>query len=346
MNKRYELHIYSNKDGLNGVVPIRSIFCRLNEKELAGIALTNHDSIGKEILNCNFDDNKKRIIGSTISIQNNYSGYEAVILVKDIKGYENLIKLLELASENDVNILNFPDIDKYREGLLIGCSCNSFVGENCQDDKKTGILEQKMIEKMGNFFDYYEVAPPEYNSTYPFDGSWTKELIYSIIGYAEKMNKPVVAVSAAGYSNCYEEMALRILNYIHYSYDSNSDELIDYKQKNKAYLYSTSEMLDIFSFLGEDLAKKIVFDNTENIADQIIMDLETLSNLRNIKYEKINTDNEYVLGEEKARKLVQTFIFKNKITLDSVMIEKCVSILSECRTSDYVREYLIKRNVI
>ena len=35
------------------------------------------------------------------------------------------------------------------------------------------------------------------------------------------------------------------------------------------HFYSTQEMLDAFSFLGEDVAKEIVIENTNKLADQI-----------------------------------------------------------------------------
>ena len=197
------------------------------------------------------------------------------LLAKNPVGYKNMFRVLSdsLTTHLKVEARMIKSVlDKNREGILVGS--NSLYGE-IFNLVYTGNYE-KAHERI-KYYDYVEVAPVSgykhmINDLY--DGEFTiKTIIKKIIEIADAEGVPVVATS-----NCY---------YINPKDKKYRDILINFPQlggkfhnlyshviKSKdpapdAHLRTTNEMLNEFDFLDKDLAKKIVIDNTNMIADGI-----------------------------------------------------------------------------
>lgn len=210
---------------------------------------------------------------------NNLNGYAAhgevykrarpshmTVLAKDQAGLKNLYKLVSIASTKDFfRIPRTPksDLARLHDGLLYGSGC-------WQGDVFIAMMQKGYDEarEKAKFYDYLEVQPPATYSQLIADGlikdeDQLHEIIENIIKLGKELNKPVVATSDAHYVDQKDAIYRKILIAAQRSNPSRN------KPQPDLHFYSTQEMLDAFSFLGEDVAKEIVIDNTNKIADKL-----------------------------------------------------------------------------
>lgn len=210
---------------------------------------------------------------------NNLNGYAAhgevykrarpshmTVLAKDQKGLKNLYKLVSIASTKDFyRIPRTPksDLARLHEGLLYGSGC-------WQGDVFVAMMQKGYDEarEKAKFYDFLEVQPP---ATYSQliadelikDEDQLEEIISNIYKLGKELNKPVVATGDSHYVEPHDAIYRTILISAQRSNPNRN------KPQPDLHFYSTQEMLDAFSFLGEDVAKEIVIDNTNKIADEI-----------------------------------------------------------------------------
>lgn len=121
------------------------------------------------------------------------------------------------------------------------------------------------LKHIASNFDYIEVAPPNrYGKAYA-DGLLRNEddargMIVDLIKLANELDIPVVASSDVRYLNEENSEFLQILEHSKFRGRPFTN--------NGAYFMTTDEMLDAFSFLGEE-AEAIVIDNPKKIAGSI-----------------------------------------------------------------------------
>jgi DNA polymerase-3 subunit alpha (Gram-positive type) len=210
---------------------------------------------------------------------NNLNGYAAhgevykrarpshmTVLAKDQKGLKNLYKLVSIASTKDFyRIPRTPksDLADLHEGLLYGSGC-------WQGDVFVAMMQKGYDEarEKAKFYDFLEVQPPATYSQLIADGlikdeDQLEEIISNIYKLGKELNKPVVAT---GDSHCVEPHDAIYRTILISAQRSNPNRN---KPQPDLHFYSTQEMLDAFCFLGEDVAKEIVIENTNKIADEI-----------------------------------------------------------------------------
>lgn len=187
------------------------------------------------------------------------------ILVKDKEGLKNLYKLVSLA--NTKYFYKVPrtpksEIEKHRNGLLIGSGCDSGELYNAVREKRS--FEE--LSRIAEFYDYIEVVPTS-NFNYYVDCGYVDneqdliEINKTIVELGKKMNKPVVAVSDAHYIYSEDELCRKILMH-HKGYD-------DYNNQPNLRFRTTKEMMQEFNYLDEETAMQIVVENTNRIADMV-----------------------------------------------------------------------------
>lgn len=191
--------------------------------------------------------------------------FHIVIFAKNQKGLKNLYKII---SESHLKYFHRrPRIPKsllsqYKEDLIIGTACEA--GELYK-----AILRNKdftELKKIIDFYDYLEIQPIG-NNRFLIENESVKdeeELISynkKIVELGEKLNKPVVATCDVHFLEPKDEVYRRIL--------MGGQGFSDADNQAPLYFRTTDEMLNEFSYLGEEKAREVVIQNTNLVADMI-----------------------------------------------------------------------------
>ena len=193
--------------------------------------------------------------------------FHAILMAKTQAGLKNLFKLVSLAHiKYFYRVPRIPrsELEKYREGILIGSACSS--GEVFTAIMQKG--KQEALDK-AKFYDYLEVQPqaayqPLLDSKLISDRGKLQEIIKNMADVANEVNIPLVATGDAHYLNPHDYIYRKILiNSQGGANPLNRTELPD------LHFRTTDEMLKDFNFLGADQAEKIVVDNPNQIADSV-----------------------------------------------------------------------------
>ncbi len=238
-----------------------------------GTALVFHKML-KKLVSRNFETIKDldKLV-SKDEIHKYGSSYHVNILAKNKTGLKNLFKIISLA--NTKYLYKTPrilrsEIEKHREGLLIG--------SGCYESEIFRLARSKNDEELSNlinFYDYIEVQPPEvYDHLLQMgDFSNKSELlnhIKKIIRVTKESGKLIVATGDVHQIEPEDRIYREII--VNQKVPGGGRHPLakkDIKQIPSQYLRTTEEMLENFSFLPEELAEEIVIDNPNKIADMI-----------------------------------------------------------------------------
>ena len=192
-----------------------------------------------------------------------------VLFAKNQQGLRNLYRLISEA--NLYHFRKFPrifksEILKYREGLIIGSACEN----NELFQAVISGRPQEELERIASFYDYLEVQPisnnrfmltPKKEGEQPTarDEEELRQFNREIVSLGEKMEKLVVATGDVHFLNPEDEIFRHIL-LAYKGFD-------DYDNDNPLYFRTTNEMLEEFSYLGEQKAREVVITNPNLITD-------------------------------------------------------------------------------
>ena len=197
--------------------------------------------------------------------------FNAIALNK--KGLKNLFEIISLA--NTVYIYKTPRIlrsklEELREGLLIGSGC--YESEVFTEARSK---EGQELTNIINFYDYVEVQPPEVYGHLLQLGDFKDETelqnhIKKIIDATESAGKIIVATGDVHHFKREDKIYRQII--VNQKVPGGGRHPLaknDIKEIPSQHFRTTREMLENFSFLGTDLAYKIVVENTNKIADMV-----------------------------------------------------------------------------
>ena len=198
-----------------------------------------------------------------------------VLFAKNQIGLRNLYQLISEA--NLYHFKKFPrifksELEKLREGIIVGSACEN----NELFDAVLMGKSNEELERLASFYDYLEVQPisnnrfmlrpkkvdkegREVEPPIAVDEEQLRLFNKDIVALGERMNKMVVATGDVHFLNPTDEQFRHIL--------LASKGFPDADSENPLYFRSTDEMLEEFSYLGEEKAREIVCTNPNLIAD-------------------------------------------------------------------------------
>ncbi|EPC53551.1 DNA polymerase III PolC, partial [Lacticaseibacillus paracasei subsp. paracasei CNCM I-4270] len=195
----------------------------------------------------------------------------AIVFAKTQAGLKNLFKLVSLSNvKYFYRVPRVPrsQLQKLREGLLVGSACSS--GEVFTAMMQKGEAEARA---KASFYDYLEVQPlPVYQPLIEAGlikgEAHLKDIIQKVIKIGSELEKPVVATGDAHYLDQHDAIYRQIL--IHSQGGANP---LNRHSLPDVHFRSTSEMLTDFSWLGEEKAHELVVDNSNLIANWVDDDI-------------------------------------------------------------------------
>lgn len=193
------------------------------------------------------------------------SSHHVNILVKNYTGLKNLYNLV-----SDSHIKYYykkprilkSDLMLRREGLIIGTACEAGELYNAVIN---GASDEK-LEEIASFYDFLEIQPLQ-NNMFLVNNERVrsvddlKDINRKILKLGDKLNKLTVATGDAHFLEEEDEVYRKII--------MAGLGFEDAENQAPLYLKTTDEMLDDFSYLGEERAFEVVIKNTNLIADSV-----------------------------------------------------------------------------
>lgn len=197
--------------------------------------------------------------------------YHVNLLALNKKGLKNLFKIISLA--NTKYLYKTPrilrsEIEKHREGIL--------VGSGCYESEIFTLARSKGDEELANlisFYDYVEVQPPEvYNHLIQRADFGNKmeliENLKKIIRVTKEAGKIIVATGDVHHTEPKDKIYREII--VNQKVPGGGRHPLCKKEITEIpsqHFRTTDEMLENFNFLDENEAYEIVVTNTNKIAD-------------------------------------------------------------------------------
>lgn len=194
--------------------------------------------------------------------------FHATIIAKNQNGLKNLFKLVSMSNVNyfyRVPRIPRSKLIELRDGLIIGSACSN--GEVFEAAMQKGLEE---TEKVAKFYDYLEVMPKtvyqhliDRRDPLIKDQKELEEILKTIIQAGENLDIPVVATGNVHYLEPEDWIYRKIL--VH---SLGGSSILNRQKLPQVHFRTTDEMLEDFSYLGEEKAKEIVINNPQLIVDQ------------------------------------------------------------------------------
>ena len=277
--KRVELHAHTKMSAMDGLNDVKHMVKTAEKWGHKAVAVTDHGVVQafpdashaakdiKILYGCEgylLED--RDLIDEEGNIDYKGRGTNHVIIFAQNRvGLKNLYKLVSMSHlDYFYKRPRIPKsvLTKYREGLIIGSACEAGEVYSAVMNHKS----DEEIERLVKFYDYLEIQPLINNRFMLKNGrikdeDELRDNNRKIVALGEKYDKPVVATCDAHYFDEEEALYRRILMAGQGFKDVEGDEGL--------YFRTTDEMMEEFSYLGEETAYKVVIENTNKIADMI-----------------------------------------------------------------------------
>ncbi len=279
--KRVELHAHTKMSAMDGLNDPTAMVRMAADWGHKAVAITDHGVVqafpeafhaakksGIKILygmeGYLFDDKDSLLPNGEINIKGKDTSH-IILLAKNQEGLKNLYKLVSLSHLK--YFYKKPRIprsvlNEYREGLIIGSAC-------VEGEVFKGVIHnysEETLAQMVAFYDYLEIQPLCNNNFLIEKGivSGSAGLqVYNekIVALGKACGKPVVATCDAHYASPEESLYRQILMAGQGYKDIEGDKGLFFR--------TTDEMLAEFQYLGEELAREVVIDAPNRIAEMV-----------------------------------------------------------------------------
>lgn len=236
-----------------------------------GTALVFHKML-KKLVSRNYEkiSDLDRLV-SKDEIHKYGKAYHVNLIALNKTGLKNMFKIISYA--NTKYLYKTPrilrsEIEKHREGLL--------VGSGCYESEIFTLASSKSDEELSNlisFYDYVEVQPPEvYDHLIQRANFGNKmeliEHLKKIIRVTKEAGKLIVATGDVHHTEPKDKIYREII--VNQKVPGGGRHPLSKKEITSIpsqHLRTTLEMLEDFNFLSEEEAREIVVTNTNKIAD-------------------------------------------------------------------------------
>ncbi|MFZ5975327.1 MAG: PolC-type DNA polymerase III [Bacillota bacterium] len=191
--------------------------------------------------------------------------YHVILLASTQTGIKNLYKLI---SRSHIDYFHYKPrlpktlLAKNREGILLGSACE-------QGELYRALLrgaEPDALRALCAFYDYFEIQPLANNEFLIRRGEaenleTLRGINRRIVALGREYGKPVVATGDVHYLHPGDGVYRKVL--------LHAQKLPDAELQPPLHLKTTAEMLEEFSYLGEETAMEVVVSNPAKILDAI-----------------------------------------------------------------------------
>ena len=273
------LHIHTDYSLLDGASQIPNLVERATELEMPAIAVTDHGVMYgaiQLIKNC-LGKGIKPIIGNEMYVINDdvtikhkkIRKYHQVVLAKDKKGYQNLVKLTTISHLDGMQgkgIFARPCINKellaeYHEGLIVTSAC--LGGEIPQAILQGNYRRAREVAKW-----YQNIFADDFYLEIQDHGSQEDRIVNTeIVKISQELDIKIIATNDSHFISCYDVEAHDALLCI--QTNKNIEELKRLRYSGTEYLKSAAEMRFLFRdhLTAETIEQALA--NTLEIADKI-----------------------------------------------------------------------------